>query len=100
MNQPPGFEDRSGKVCLLERSLYGLKQAGNVWNQELNRVLHTIDFKQLKTDYCCYIKSNRDDFSILLLWPETKHDDTAIWTIISVAIVFSIIIYFFYLFNS
>ena len=38
--------------------------------------------------------------SLLLLWPETKHDDTAIWTIISVAIVFSIIIYFFYLFNS
>ena len=38
--------------------------------------------------------------SLLLLWPETKHDDTAIWTIVSVAIVFSIIIYFFYLFNS
>ena len=38
--------------------------------------------------------------SLLLLWPETKHDDMAIWTIVSVAIVFSIIIYFFYLFNS
>ena len=53
MNQPLGFEDGSGKVCLLEQSLYGLKQAGNIWNQELNRVLHTIDFKQLKMDYCC-----------------------------------------------
>ena len=38
--------------------------------------------------------------SLLLLWLETKHDDTAIWTIISVAIVFIIIIYSFYLFNS
>ena len=36
MNQPPGFEDDTGRACLLERSLYGLKQAGNVWNQELN----------------------------------------------------------------
>ena len=68
MNQPLGFEDGSGKVCLLEQSLYGLKQAGNIWNQELNWVLHTIDFKQLKMDYCCYIKSNRDDFSILVVW--------------------------------
>ena len=68
MNQPPNFEDGSKKVCLLERSLYGLKQAGNVWNQELNQVIHTIDFKQLKTDYCCYIKTNKEDFSILVVW--------------------------------
>ena len=36
MNQPPSFEDDSGHACLLHRSLYGLKQAGNVWNHELN----------------------------------------------------------------
>ena len=36
MNQPPGFEDNSGCTCLLKRSLYGLGQAGNVWNNELN----------------------------------------------------------------
>ena len=68
MNQPPGFKDRSGKVCLLEQSLYGLKQARNIWNQELNQVIHTIDFKQLKMDYCCYIKLVRDNFSILVVW--------------------------------
>ena len=68
MNQPPNFEDRSGKVCHLKRSLYGLKQARNVWNQELNQVLHAINFKQLKTDYCCYIKLVKDDFSILVAW--------------------------------
>ena len=66
--QPPSFEDNSGHVCLLERSLYGLKQAGNVWNQELNRVLQINNFKQLKTDYCCYIKSSKNDFSILAVW--------------------------------
>ena len=36
MNQPPGFEDNSRCVCLLEQLLYGLKQAGNVWNHKLN----------------------------------------------------------------
>ena len=35
MQQLPGYEDWSGKVCLLKRSLYGLKKARNVWNQKL-----------------------------------------------------------------
>ena len=68
MRQLPGYEDGSGRVCLLKRSLYGLKQAGNVWNQELNRVLQISNFRQLKTDYCCYIKSSGNDFSILVVW--------------------------------
>ena len=68
MNQPPGYNDNSGRSCLLVRSLYGLKQAGNVWNQELNRVLHEIKFDQLKSDYCCYIKRQDDDFTVLLVW--------------------------------
>ena len=68
MKQPPGFKDDTGCVCLLEQSLYGLKQAGNIWNQELNQVLQTNKFKQLKSDYCCYIKSSEDDFSILVIW--------------------------------
>jgi len=68
MHRPPGFEDGSKKVCLLERSLYGLKQAGNVWNHELNRALQSIDFKQLKTDYCCYIKKAENGYSILIFW--------------------------------
>jgi len=55
MCQPPGYEDGTHQVCLLVRSLYGLKQAVNVWNHELNRVLQELGFMQLKTDYCCYI---------------------------------------------
>ena len=68
MTQPPGYTDGSKRSCLLLRSLYGLKQAGNVWNQELNRVLDTIGFTQLKTDYCCYIKRQDNNFTILLIW--------------------------------
>ncbi len=68
MAQPPGYNDGSGRSCILIRSLYGLKQAGNVWNQELNRVLAEINFTQLKTDYCCYIRREGDDFTILLVW--------------------------------
>ena len=61
MNQPPGYNDNSERSCLLVQSLYSLKQAGNVWNQELNHVLHEINFNQLKLDYCCYIKRQDGD---------------------------------------
>ena len=43
MAQPPGYNDGSGRSCRLIRSLYGLKQAGNVWNKELNRVLELLE---------------------------------------------------------
>ena len=34
MNVPPGFEEEGteGKVCKLERALYGLRQAPRAWN--------------------------------------------------------------------
>src|ERR1700691_1537964 len=68
MKQAPSYNNNSGRVCLLIRSLYGLKQAGNIWNRELNRVLHEIGFLQLKSDYCCYIKQQGGNYSILLVW--------------------------------
>jgi hypothetical protein len=68
MQQPPGYGDGTTQVCILIRSLYGLRQAGNVWNRELNRALAELGFTQLKTDYCCYIRRNGDDFTILLVW--------------------------------
>jgi len=55
MAQPPFYDNGTGDVCILLRSLYGLKQAGNVWNQELTRSLKEIGLTQLKTDYCCFI---------------------------------------------
>lgn len=68
MQQAPGYTDGTGQVYELVQSLYGLKQAGNVWNHELNRALEELKFTQLKTDYCCYIRRNGTDFTILLVW--------------------------------
>jgi hypothetical protein len=39
MCQPEGFEDRTGCVCLLIKTLYSLKQAGWEWNKELDTKL-------------------------------------------------------------
>jgi len=68
MDQPRGFDDGSGRVCKLIRTLYGLRQAGNVWNRELNTAMKEIGFIQLKSDPCCYIRRQGEDFEILLIW--------------------------------
>ncbi|CAI7822549.1 unnamed protein product [Closterium sp. NIES-54] len=39
MQQPPYFTDGSSKVCLLQKSLYGLKQSPLLWSKELDKVL-------------------------------------------------------------
>ena len=33
MRQPEGFDDGSGRVCMLKRRLYGLKQSPRCWNK-------------------------------------------------------------------
>jgi Reverse transcriptase (RNA-dependent DNA polymerase) len=48
MQQPEGFEvGRPEHVCKLRKSLYGLKQAGRVWNKTLQSVLLSMGFQQV-----------------------------------------------------
>jgi len=39
MKQPEGYGDSTPRVCLLIKTLYGLKQAGREWNLEFDRKL-------------------------------------------------------------
>jgi hypothetical protein len=56
MQQPEGFEVGGPEfVCKLNKSLYGLKQAGRVWNKTLRSVLSSIGFQQVKSDHGLYI---------------------------------------------
>jgi hypothetical protein len=68
MQQPPGLEDGTGRVCHLQKTLYGLKQAGNIWNTTFTSTLNDLSFMQMKHDYCVYIRRDEDKFAILLLW--------------------------------
>jgi len=52
-------------VCRLRKSLYGLKQAGRVWNQTLYSVLSSMGFKRVESDHGLYIFL-RDDVRILM----------------------------------
>ena len=44
MKQIPGYEDGSSNVLRLKKTLYGLKQAGRVWNRRLHKALTELNY--------------------------------------------------------
>jgi hypothetical protein len=68
MEQPIGFDNSSGLVCLLIKSIYGLKQAGQVWNVEFNHAICKLSFWLLISDPCTYILCKGNNFVIVTIW--------------------------------
>jgi hypothetical protein len=68
MRQPEGFEDGTDRVCLLVKTIYGLKQSGREWNKEFDNKIKTFGFQQLKSDPCVYIRRDKDGISIITIW--------------------------------
>ncbi len=56
MKNPQGILDPkySGKVLKLSKSLYGLKQAGRVWNHRINSELCSLVYTPTQSDHCVY----------------------------------------------
>ena len=70
MKQPPGFisNENQNKVCLLRKSLYGLKQAARSWNQCIHKALIEFKFKQSLMDPCLYIRKTKEGLDYLLIY--------------------------------
>lgn len=69
MKQPPGFiEGDSSRVCLLRKSIYGLKQAARAWNEAIHNVLANEEFTQSKVDQCLYSKQIDGDWCYILIY--------------------------------
>lgn len=68
MEQPQGFK-HNNKVCLLQKSIYGLKQASRVWNETVHNLLTKHGYRQTKCEPCVYIKrTNYKKLTILALY--------------------------------
>ena len=87
MDQPYGFGDGTSKVCRLVKTLYGLKQSGREWNEELNRKLTKKGFRRLISDPCAYRREENGHVEILTVWVDDlmlfTNDDAAMTHLIA-----------------
>ncbi|XP_040999437.1 uncharacterized mitochondrial protein AtMg00810-like [Juglans microcarpa x Juglans regia] len=69
MRLPPGYLKKGDtRVCKLQKSLYGLKQASRQWNSKFIVALVELGFVQSKSDYSLFTKKTNDYFVALLVY--------------------------------
>jgi hypothetical protein len=77
VKQPPGFAEpgKEDWVWLLLKGLYGLKQAGRLWYEELCRILISLGFTVCTSDPCVFFRRTSNGLLII-----TSHvDDLALF---------------------
>jgi hypothetical protein len=69
MTQPEGFFDptNAGKVCKLQNSIYGLKQASQSWNLRFDEVVKGFGFTS-EEEPCVYKKASGSSVVFLILY--------------------------------
>ena len=69
MSQPEGFIEKGNedKVCLLKKSLYGLKQSPRQWNKKFDDFMKSQKFRRCRKNPCVYTKGSSIDDRVYLL---------------------------------
>ncbi|SCZ95550.1 BZ3500_MvSof-1268-A1-R1_C050g00199 [Microbotryum saponariae] len=67
MRVPQGV-DMPGKVLKLHRSIYGLKQAGRVWNEHIDLTLKSLHYRATAKDHCVYVQRDGDHYHYIALY--------------------------------
>ncbi|CAI7877282.1 unnamed protein product [Closterium sp. NIES-53] len=68
MTQPPGYEDGTGWVCKLNKSVYGLKQVPCCWYQRLAVALEEMGFKTSSCDESLFLKGEGEKLVMFLVY--------------------------------
>ena len=70
MIQPEGFfvPEDTGKVCKLQRAIYGLKQASRSWNKRFDEVVKGFRFIKNEEESCVYKKVSGSARAFLVLY--------------------------------
>nr|GEW72344.1 retrotransposon protein, putative, Ty1-copia subclass [Tanacetum cinerariifolium] len=70
MVQPEGFVNPNHlrKVCKLQRSIYGLKQASRSWNKRFDKEIKRFGFDQNLDEPCVYQKASGSNVTFLILY--------------------------------
>nr|GEY52277.1 hypothetical protein [Tanacetum cinerariifolium] len=69
LHHPPGFVDptKPDHLCLLHKSLYGLKQTPRAWFHQLTKALQALGFKGSTTDLFMFIYSSKGTILYILV---------------------------------
>nr|GEW89291.1 hypothetical protein [Tanacetum cinerariifolium] len=78
MVQPEGFVDPKylRKVCKLQRSIYGLKQASRSWNKRFDEEVKKFGFAQNLDEPCVYQKASGSNVTFLIFYVDDNHGKT------------------------
>jgi hypothetical protein len=52
MRMPPGYK-KAGKILLIQKALYGLRESPLLWQKELTATLQDLGFKPVQHEPCC-----------------------------------------------
>ena len=65
LTQPQEYEDGTPRVARLLKAIYGLKQAGRVWNQLLNHTFTELGYQRSAVDPCLYYRRKPGELVIV-----------------------------------
>lgn len=68
MEIPAEFNDGTGTRVRLRKSIYGLKQSGELWNKRIHGIFISMGFSRSIDDPCVYTKTTNDERIILCLY--------------------------------
>nr|AAX94813.1 retrotransposon protein, putative, Ty1-copia sub-class [Oryza sativa Japonica Group]ABA93176.1 retrotransposon protein, putative, Ty1-copia subclass [Oryza sativa Japonica Group] len=70
MTQPKGFVDPQSakKICKLQKSIYGLKQASRSWNIHFDEIVKALGFVKNEQEPCVYKKISGSALVFLILY--------------------------------
>ena len=68
MEQPSGFSDTSGRVCRLKKSLYGLRQAADVWHGKVLELIVKLGYQKSRSDPCLFLRKDDNRSHPVWIW--------------------------------
>ena len=70
MKQPPGFvaQGEIGKVCYLQKSLYGLKQSPHAWFGKFSQAVKEFDMQKNKSNHSIFYRNSNSGIILLLVY--------------------------------
>ena len=84
MEQPPRFvaQGKIGKVCRLQKSLYGLKQGPCAWFDKFSQVVEKFGLQKSKSDHFVFYRNSSSSIILLVVYVDniviTGSDSTGI----------------------